>query len=497
MRLILLLIAVTVLACPALAYDLGTTAPVKPSLPDSYTPPPPRGPESPFVRLVLPTPVVGSWGNTLPGNRIENAILMQVPGAVAGSTVGYNNDYDEACPDASVKAPDIVLRVDVATSMAVDIDLCHSAYDTKVYVYDQNLNLVACNDDFHTLGPCFPNSSKIENLPLSGGLTYYIVVDGADAASGEFELNVAEHSAQAGDTILTAFAATIPGTYTGTTVGYNNNYDEICPYTGSTAPDVVYRLQPAADIRVDIDLCYSSYDTKVYMYDQNLNLVACNDDFYWATPCFTYSSKLEGVSLQGGGVYFVVIDGYGTTAGSYHMEITEFEPCVVYIPGGVQLEGEPPLVDGYQDAYNGGCNSPEFGNPFQLINGWSLAGVSGWYISPAGGATRDTDWFYKVMPPWGVLEITGDAEQQTYLFELGPQDCGSVGVIQNVIIGPCAPNTLQIYGPPNSLVWFWVGPTTFTGPPGISEYNYMLYFNYHGATKTERHSWTDVKSLFR
>jgi hypothetical protein len=84
-----------------------------------------------------------------------------------------------------------------------------------------------------------------------------------------------------GDTIETAIPIpTIPGTYTGTTVGYNNNYDEACPYGGSTAPEVVLQVTPTEVMTVDIDLCYSSYDTKLYVYDEFLNLIACNDDFH-------------------------------------------------------------------------------------------------------------------------------------------------------------------------------------------------------------------------
>jgi len=76
---------------------------------------------------------------------------------------------------------------------------------------------------------------------------------------------------QGGDTIEDAIPITIPGT----TDGYTNDYDEACPFIGTTAPDVVYTVTPAADIAVDIDLCYSSYDTKLYVYDENLNLIAC------------------------------------------------------------------------------------------------------------------------------------------------------------------------------------------------------------------------------
>ena len=79
-------------------------------------------------------------------------------------------------------------------------------------------------------------------------------------------------------------ATVIPGlpyADNGTTVGYTNDYDEVCPYSGSTSPDVVYSFAPATNKVVNIDLWGSSYDTKLYVYQgtcDNAHLVACNDD---------------------------------------------------------------------------------------------------------------------------------------------------------------------------------------------------------------------------
>ena len=103
---------------------------------------------------------------------------------------------------------------------------------------------------------------------------------------------------QGGDTI--GDAAVIPGlpySNTGTTAGYNNDYDEACPYTGSTSPDVVYSFTPDSDVDVDVDLCGSSYDTKLYIYDSDLNRIACNDDAYFDDDCGVYVSKIETNSL--------------------------------------------------------------------------------------------------------------------------------------------------------------------------------------------------------
>ena len=284
---------------------------------------------------------------------------------------------------------------------------------------------------------------------------------------------------QGGDTIFDAtIIPGLPYSDAGTTAGYNNDYDEVCPYSGSTSPDVVYEYTAPVNIDVNIDLCGSSYDTKLYVYDSGLNLVACNDDFYFSDPCGVYVSKLEGVTLSAGVTYYIVIDGYGGDFGDYILDIQLGpEPCVVECPPGAVAEGEPPLVDGYEDAHNGGCNSPQFGNPFQYLSGQGnntlqFCGVSGWY----DGNFRDTDWFVVYMGFSGVIEIYIDAEQPVYLYELGPQDCNSVGVVQNVIGGPCLPGYMSIFGAPGAPVWIWAGPTVYSPPGGFigNEFDYVM-----------------------
>ena len=97
------------------------------------------------------------------------------------------------------------------------------------------------------------------------------------------------------------------------------------------------------------------------------------------------------------------------------------------------------------------------------------------------------------MPDAGYIDIIGDAEEETYIFELGPQDCDSVAVIQNVIIGRCAEGSMTIPGAVGSTIWFWGGPTAFDGP--VNEYDYVPFTNLTGVA-TESRSWTGVKALF-
>ncbi|MDD5718668.1 MAG: hypothetical protein PHQ53_03150 [Candidatus Krumholzibacteria bacterium] len=311
---------------------------------------------------------------------------------------------------------------------------------------------------------------------------------------------------QGGDTILTAVPITLfdGAQYTGTTVGYLNDYDEVCPYTGSTAPDVVYKTTPTVTGTWDLDLCYSSYDTKIYVYDVNLNLIGCNDDAYFAAPCYTYSSKLN-VTLNAGMEYYIIIDAYGAHAGAYLLDIAEYFACVIECPGSgpednVFVEGEPPLVNGHEDAYNGGCASSDFGFPFQTLECSTICGTTGFFLSNDGAQYRDTDWFYMTIPAGGMLEITGDAEYITAMYQLSGTCEGGISVDQGMEIGPCSEGTMMITGAAGSQVILWVGASwnqdVLSNP---MEWDWILYTNLPPCIiiATESETWSGVKSLFR
>jgi len=323
--------------------------------------------------------------------------------------------------------------------------------------------------------------------------------------------NPVEHK-QGGDTIFDA--TVIPGlpyNDTGTTAGYFNDYDEACPYTGSTSPDVVYTYVSSDNVNVLIDLCGSSYDTKLYVYDASLVQVACNDDFYFDDVCGTFVSAIENLPLNGGETYYIVVDGYGGESGDYIFAMEGFEPCIFDgCHADAVLEGEPHLFDGYEDLYNGGCNTaqtpPDY---FQLIdwineddtnpmNGaaW-MCGRSGWFLSSSGGETRDTDWFQVFALTDGVMEFTAEAEYPTYMFELSVVPCPDVAVVQQAIADCDAPATITIPVSAGQEVWLWIGPTTFTGP--VTEYNYSMYVtnNEFSVIGTEEMSFGGVKALFR
>ncbi len=313
---------------------------------------------------------------------------------------------------------------------------------------------------------------------------------------------------EGGEDMETAFPIpSIPFYDTGNTSNHINDYDEACPYDTSTAPDLVYKYQPTTDIILSVDLCGSGYDTKTYIYEGSGNLVFCNDDFYQDETCGQYVSLIEQAFLFGGLTYYFVIDGYGEDSGDYILNISEYiplPPCVLTCDG--INEGEPPLVDGYEDAYNGGCNSPDFGNPFLDLTDSSnsngelnLCGKSGWYSAIT---IRDTDWMYIQCGELGLIEWTLDAELPVFGFLLGGNCTDGATVDEQITAGPCAPATMLIQGNPGDVIMVWVGPTEYSGPGGFSgpEFDYVALFSgldANGWISTENLSLDSIKSLYR
>jgi hypothetical protein len=117
---------------------------------------------------------------------------------------------------------------------------------------------------------------------------------------------------QGADTIETAVPIDgLPYYTTGTTEGFNDDYDEVCSYSGSTAPDVVYSWVADFTGFVDIHTCESSYDTKLCVYQDVWtpgSYHACNDDNS-DCPGPIYRSWIESMPVTAGKTYYVVVDG--------------------------------------------------------------------------------------------------------------------------------------------------------------------------------------------
>lgn len=192
-----------------------------------------------------------------------------------------------------------------------------------------------------------------------------------------------------GDNVADPFVIpSLPFNDAQSTVGFTDDYNESCPFPESGAPDVVYSYTPGANGIIRIDLCGSSYDTRVYVYASTVTAgspYACNDDYCgdaW------FRSRIPSLPVSVGTVYYIVVDGWGTAAGNYQLSVTADEACAwTGCSQGATAEGEVCATG--TDVTNGGCNLPS-----QLFGTISFdTPVCGeiWAQLP----NRDTDWYRK------------------------------------------------------------------------------------------------------
>ncbi|MBM3320497.1 MAG: hypothetical protein FJY73_07460 [Candidatus Eisenbacteria bacterium] len=316
---------------------------------------------------------------------------------------------------------------------------------------------------------------------------------------------------QGGETI--ALATVIPGlpyTDVGTTSGYIDNYNEVCPYTLTGGRDVVYKFTPTTTMQITIDLCDSYYDTKVYVYRNSHTPGApwaCNDDAC-SGPNYPYAylSYLECVQVYAGDTYYIVVDGYSSSDyGTYVLKVRQCVPCETPCPPGGIAEGEPTCYPGYQDPYNGGCNSTP--NVFQTVlcpsNPVVYCGETGNWLDYY--YYRDTDWYEIVIPGPDPKFVTATVEAEfgvlMFLIAAGPEPtpCTNYSILTNGTANKCVPLSLSWNFNPGKY-WIWVGPSSFyAGIPCSGPMNrYTLEIDgYCDVTAIENSSWGNVKTLFR
>jgi len=309
---------------------------------------------------------------------------------------------------------------------------------------------------------------------------------------GVYPVNVPNPILQGGDLISNATViASLPYSDTGTTVGYNNDYQGSC--IGSTAPDVVYTYTATTTALITISLCGSTYDTGLYVKTAALVDVACNDDFCGLQSQFD-------VTMNAGTTYYIFIDGYSTASGAYTLNMRVNEPCILPCTG--FAEGEPLIGPGYVDAFNGGCNSTPA--VFQILTGdengnLTLCGQTGWYVNNAGGQSRDTDWIGMEVGPGGSIEVEYDGEFGLQFLEItSGLNCPATYNL-GTTAGPCAPQFYTFAGAQHQIKVMWLGPSTFPTSPTNQNWAYVVHISglEPGIIATETATWGTVKALYR
>ncbi|MCB9357559.1 MAG: hypothetical protein H6505_03210 [Calditrichaeota bacterium] len=210
---------------------------------------------------------------------------------------------------------------------------------------------------------------------------------------------------QGGDVCATALAITsIPFCDTGTTAGYNNDYQTPCQ-PNAFARDVVYSMTPSATSILTFSLCGSSFNTALHIWrgcpGQGGVLVCCSDDVCGDDAC------CSGVTVVPGSTYYIVVDGGlgGSNFGDYILNVvtgadncpsTPCEPTCDYLA----LDIEP----------NNACS----GSAATFACGDTVCGFAG---------TNDNDYYnFRIVGPdcrEVTIDVFGNDTPGWYPFGLG------------------------------------------------------------------------------
>ncbi len=139
-------------------------------------------------------------------------------------------------------------------------------------------------------------------------------------------------SQNGGETCATATVIpSIPYTANGFTTGMTNNYSTVCPgeSNNGNSKDVVYKYTTTVAEYINITLCSgtTNYDAQVYVYEATCTgtPVGCREDACNNPPTYNnnYIPKIDNLSLNAATDYYIVVDGYSSTAsGNFTIVIT-------------------------------------------------------------------------------------------------------------------------------------------------------------------------------
>ena len=216
--------------------------------------------------------------------------------------------------------------------------------DVDLKIVSSSCSIITGVDGLFNCVPAYSPNDFTWTATASG--TFYVIIAPYNSsnthtcqgdATETFTLNYYRDEpapAPPGDVCATALPLNVPGSVSGSTLTFNNDYDYACFYTGSTSRDVVYTYTPVQTELVSLSLCggTTNYDTKLYVYAGSCvnPPLYCNDDMCNNDPLFSpnFVSRLECVQLTGGTTYYVVVDGYGGYNGDYTLEASICVPPV-------------------------------------------------------------------------------------------------------------------------------------------------------------------------
>jgi len=268
-------------------------------------------------------------------------------GTFSGTTSGSSAQTGTCGSTGS--APEQVYQWTPNASGTATIQTCGAGtnFDTVLYIRNGSCATGSelpggCNDDACTNSTGLVRASRLTPT-VTAGQTYFIIVDGYSTSSGSFTLSVTPPGASSTTTTTSPSTTTtttpgsggcsspitIPaggGTFTGATSG-SSTLAGSCGSTGS-APEGVYQWTPDASGTATIQTCGAGTNFDTVLYIRNSPCATgselpggCNDDACTNSTGLVRASRLTP-TVTAGQTYFIIVDGYSTSSGSFTLSVT-------------------------------------------------------------------------------------------------------------------------------------------------------------------------------
>jgi len=250
----------------------------------------------------------------------DNTLAGMEPGEVAGACFsGVNNAvWFKFVADEET------------TTISTDFD-GFSSTDTEVAVYDvgdclnySTFTEIACDQDG---GVVESSNSIITGASTTVGETYYVQVSGWNGTQGTFCIEAT--SSPVNDEICGSLPLGCGETLSGNTTTHAQSITNlpatICGSGALTAPNAFFQINGTGDEFV-LSLCNSSFDTRMDVFclvggdcdtGPEFVCVAGNDD----TPSCGSPTASEVRFMTNPGKYFVMVHGFGNTAGAFEISL--------------------------------------------------------------------------------------------------------------------------------------------------------------------------------
>jgi len=264
----------------------------------------------------------------------QNAEVVNCGDVVTGSTLYATTDANATFCGTTPEAPGVWYMF-AGDGSVVTASMCNgTSYDSKINVYSGDCSTLTCvdgNDDF-----C--GSQSQISFPTFVGTNYYILVNGYNVATGDFQLEITCVPPPPNDDPCGALSLAIGsnGPYDNSSATANPSEptppgtdceanDSWCPFANTAENTLWFIFDAPASGRITINS--PGFDTQLAIWDAadcnailtgGATLIAANDDDpdYATHGGSIFSSYVYSDCLTPGHTYYVQLDGYSGTVGS-------------------------------------------------------------------------------------------------------------------------------------------------------------------------------------